>query len=616
MYKKFLTAMAVLLAVWSAAVPSPRAEEGSSTLALFEGEEEPVLSTSRVPRPVSRIAENVTVVTADQIALLNAHTLADVLQTIPGIQLQYTRTPGTWTDFFIQGAIGTDTHILLLIDGVQINTYVQGITDPGGIPVQQIDRIEIIKGAASPSWGPALGGVVNVITKSPENQRRLTGALSTSLGERSTSDTRGEASGTIGRLGYYLSGGTLHSDGLLPNNGINQNNGYLKLTYDLPTNGLLTLGASIRDNRQGMEEGWLLPWGIFVHDFGKIDSGYSFLSLDQPLAERTTLTINLRGSSRDSETTWGNIAGGTFVIDQAVSDRESAWGGSAKLSWGDSSTGVVGGFDYDHVNVHADITIPPTTTSFDRSFDRWGAYANGAFSLGRFTLLPGIRLDHTGIAGEYLSYNAGATFRVTEKTFLRAYGARGYGMPSLGLSENIQKVWTAQAGVESNDIPYLWLKGTLFYNRIWDVLIDANPSTFARQTKQGFEVEARTLSWQGISLSGGYTFTDARDADTHERLQGVPQHGAKLGLTYDDSRIGLKGIATGNYVWWRSPSIFEGRYTAITWDLHLTQKLPRLGYIEPEVFFSARNLFNGAQYSKLIFRNAPRWIEGGVRFRF
>ncbi len=127
-------------------------------------------------RPISKIAENTTVITAEQIALLNAHTLADVLQTVPGVQLDVLQTPGGFTDFNIQGSFTGYSHILVLIDGVQQNNQVQGMGFPNLIPVQQIERVEIIKGAASGSWGQALGGVVNVVTKSPDSISTIGGA--------------------------------------------------------------------------------------------------------------------------------------------------------------------------------------------------------------------------------------------------------------------------------------------------------------------------------------------------------------------------------------------------------------------------------------------------------
>ena len=129
-------------------------------------------------------------------------------------------------------------------------------------------------------------------------------------------------------------------------------------------------------------------------------------------------------------------------------------------------------------------------------------------------------------------------------------------------------------------------------------------------------LEARTVALHGLSLAGGYTFTDVRDSDSQERVKGVPVNQAKLSINYDNPHLGLKGLVSGNYVWWNAPEDFNGKYTGTIWDLHLTQRLMPGWELSPELFFSAHNLFDGAQYSDSIFKNPGRWLEGGVRFRF
>jgi len=95
--------------------------EDDQTIGIFS-EETPALASSPIPRPISKIAENVTVITADDILRLNAHTLAEALQTVPGIQLDFNpRTPSTFTFFNIQGAL--NSTVLVLIDGIRQNDF-------------------------------------------------------------------------------------------------------------------------------------------------------------------------------------------------------------------------------------------------------------------------------------------------------------------------------------------------------------------------------------------------------------------------------------------------------------------------------------------------------------
>ncbi|WP_342673683.1 TonB-dependent receptor plug domain-containing protein, partial [Trichlorobacter lovleyi] len=65
-------------------MPLFAADDALEDLGIIEAQAESVVSASRSPRPASRIAENITVITADDIERLNAHTLAEVLQTVPG----------------------------------------------------------------------------------------------------------------------------------------------------------------------------------------------------------------------------------------------------------------------------------------------------------------------------------------------------------------------------------------------------------------------------------------------------------------------------------------------------------------------------------------------------
>ncbi|WP_239027973.1 TonB-dependent receptor [Geomonas subterranea] len=132
-------------------------DDDLSSVQLFNGGETELVSASRSPRPASQTAENITVITAEEIAALNAHTLPDILYAVTGIQLEINGTPGTNTNIEIQGS--DFDHVLVLIDNVPINSLADNFPDPGSIPAQIIERIEIVKGAASSSWGSALGAL-------------------------------------------------------------------------------------------------------------------------------------------------------------------------------------------------------------------------------------------------------------------------------------------------------------------------------------------------------------------------------------------------------------------------------------------------------------------------
>lgn len=626
------TCLLTILALLPALLASPALgadDEVFSSLGL--GGEEQVSTTSHFPRPLSKIAENVTVVTADDIARLNAHTLADVLQTIPGVQLDVVRTPGSFTFFNIQN--NSNRHIQLLIDGVPQNFLSSDNLVPvGAIPVQQIERVEVVKGAASVAWGSALGGVVNVITKSPDPERAIGGVASASMGEELTTDMRGELSGTVERFGYYLSGGNLYSDGLMPGNRTNFSHAFGKFTYDLPAKGRFTLGLDYRRSNYGLEDVPDQPFPNDFHDKGGIRNSSGYFAYSQPLADRLSLEANVRLGRREILVTLGNLSIPDLFADSKTT--EDYRGGDVRLFWGDGDTNLAAGIEYEHNGMRQkDLLQPASPNVYDLILERWGGYLNASYTLGRLTILPGLRYDHTNLYDGTVSYNLGATYRLTDSTLLRAYGARGYSLPTVNSqtvtngSKQLQNIWTAQAGFETSVIPYLWLKGTFFYSELWKIEtfdFSTTPVTvlLKEQRKQGVEVEAKTSPLYGFSVTGGYTFTESRDNDSGALLQSnssqpAPPHGVKLGLNYDNDDLGLKGLLFGNYIWWNTPAVpFNARYKAMTWDLHLTKKLCPKSDLSPELFFSVHNLFSGSQYSDALYKNPPRWVEGGVRFRF
>jgi len=147
--------------------------------------------------------------------------------------------PGTPSTARIQGS-GFE-HALVLIDGVKLNNLSDNAADIAAIPVQYIERMEIIKGPASSSWGSSLGGVVNVITKNAGNAAGMEGSLSGSFGEKSTGDYRAELSGKKGDAGYYLYAGNLDSEGLTSNTHYDVGSLYTKLRWNAVEKGRLIL---------------------------------------------------------------------------------------------------------------------------------------------------------------------------------------------------------------------------------------------------------------------------------------------------------------------------------------------------------------------------------------
>ncbi len=600
------------------------AESEIGSADIFNYAQEPPVTPIRNPRPNSKIAENITVITAADIERLNAHTLAEVLQTVPGLQIDQIQTPGNFAFFSIQG--NNNRHIQVQIDNVPQNFLSNdGNAELGSIPVQMIERVEIVKGSASAAWGSALGGVVNIITKSPDSEHKNSGMISGSIGSRDTTDSRAELSGTLDRFGYYLTGGTIRSDGQTPGTQVRFNHGFGKFTYDLPSKGKFTFGLDLRDNSYGLENSTLYDY----RDSGASRFASGYLALSYPLTNRLLLDLNSYAGQRELSTKWGALTIPDLFLNATT--RETYQGAKLGLTWGDAETGLRAGLEYEHNGIRQRETVylDPVGNA-DLALERWSSYLNGIWTVGKLSLLPGFRFDQISQLDNITSYTLGATYPLTDSTILRAYAAKGYGLPiisNLSIVNNQRKhqnVQTVQAGIETTAIPYFWLKGTLFYNNISDIQrIDtsAYPSviTLREQVRQGAELELRTTPLYGLALTSGYTFSDSRDKETNAELtseESGPRHNVKLGLNYDNTDLGLRGTLTGSYVWWKSPDYNNAKTSNMIWDLHLNWKLQPVSKLSPELFFSVHNIFNGDQYIVDFRPNASRWFDGGLRVNF
>lgn len=610
---KFTVALLALL--FGLASPL-RAEESLDTVDIFglSADEPQSISGYNSPRPPSRIAENVTVITAEQIARLNAHTLADILNTVPGVQFSGLRTPGGNISSTTINSLN-ELNILLLVDGVPQNELVSNRIFVSWIPAGIIERVEVIKGASSATWGPALGGVINVVTKAPDTQREMGGHVSASYGEKQTTDLNAETSGSLNKSGYYLYGGNFHSDGLMPGTGQNYNNLFSKLTYNLPKNGIVSLSGSLHENHGGIEEDATL-------DFRDTERNRSYaanLTLLQPLTSDLTLLVIADINKAQIGTIFGQITYDPPYMN-LKSDQRSL-GAKAELTWSKARNSLTAGAAYRNLHYHDHLSWDGAPDIEDsREIDRASGYLNGALEIGRLTLLPGVRFDHTGSNGDKTSYALGATYKLTDKTILRAYGGDGYGLPMLKNSSNdLQQIWTVQTGVESSEIPYFWLKANLFYNKMSDVeTIDFTTSGLFRrdEVRQGYDVEVKTVPFYHLSAGVGYTWVDSYVPHKDDQIiYDAPTNSLKLTLDYNNHASGSSALLQGNYVWWNDKSN-GGYYKPIIWDLFLNQKLCPSSETSPELFFSGHNLFNGSQYNIDLYKNPQRWIEGGVRFSF
>ncbi|NLQ23047.1 TonB-dependent receptor [Shewanella sp. S-1] len=147
------------------------------------------------------IAANVNVIDAAAIEMSGATNLTDVLRGQSGIQIS---DNNIGTSFAMRGfsASTAVNNTLILLDGRRLNNIDIAAPSLNAIPLNQVDRIEILSGSAGVLYGDqAVGGVINIVTKSPENTG---GSVQLSGGSFDTYEGRGDVSGAINKDWRYF----------------------------------------------------------------------------------------------------------------------------------------------------------------------------------------------------------------------------------------------------------------------------------------------------------------------------------------------------------------------------------------------------------------------------
>ena len=131
--------------------------------------EKTVVTATRTETPIENLPVSVTVITKDDIAKMHAKTVDDVLNKVAGVRVKRTKgllTTGSHTSVCMRGTEHA-SRTLILKDGIPLNTVYIGSVDYWGmISVDDIEKIEIVRGASSALYGSyAMGGVINIITR-------------------------------------------------------------------------------------------------------------------------------------------------------------------------------------------------------------------------------------------------------------------------------------------------------------------------------------------------------------------------------------------------------------------------------------------------------------------
>lgn len=544
-----------------------------------------------VERKLLDTAAQVSVVTREELETSGVKTLQEALALIPGVVLHDSVGNGVETSVDLRG-FPQGTSLAVFLDGVRLNDLQDNQIRWDTLPVEDIERIEVYRGASGPMYGGgALAGVVNVVTRRDPGIPRLDlTAGAGSFGERKG---RLHAAGSRGPLEFYASAMTRKAVGWRENDGYRLDDGLLRLNYRLPGNqslaflakyaggaesapGALTAEEMAEDREQS-------PFNRYDGTRGR----HRLASLTYGASWKDTWSLSVQGFERrhDRDTlTTGRFGSGFFTTSEerlggATAEVRGAgkWErGTWELNTGaEASSGLFDGRGF-FTDVTGGSKFPASDTGVRERFR--GAFVQGDVGFGPLHLLAGFRSDRA----EYryrdrrVSANdADRTFREStgrlgtllhlgEKQSLFLTGSEGYRIPSVvdlfaypGFYSNPDLVPTRVRDWEAG-----WRYAgdglradvTVFRMRLRDevVFVLTDPRWFigqnrnvGRSKRDGVEANLRAPLGDGFTLFAGASYLEAE-------VTGGPYAGTRVPMV---PRL----TASGGLLWASGPWNLEGR---------------------------------------------------------
>jgi iron complex outermembrane receptor protein len=179
----------------------------------FYGDEDYVSIATGTTQPIAKAPAVASVITASQIRAMGARDIDQVLESVPGLHISLN---AIYNPEYLFRGISSDFNpqVLMLINGIPITNLFQGDRNLvwGGMPVEAISRIEVIRGPGSALYGAdAFAGVINIVTKTPGEVKQNSAGVR--VGSFDTTDVWFTAAGEKGELAYMGSVEFTQSDG-------------------------------------------------------------------------------------------------------------------------------------------------------------------------------------------------------------------------------------------------------------------------------------------------------------------------------------------------------------------------------------------------------------------
>lgn len=169
-----------------------------------------VTTATRTPQRLAEVLADLTVITRADIERQAAASMADLLRNNGCAEMVRNGGPAANTSLFLRGA--DSRHTLVLVDGVRMDSQATSGASWQGMPLAQVERIEVLKGPASAIYGSdAVGGVVQIFTR--KGGGKISADFGVALGTQGTMKADGGLFGSVGIFDFALTGAGEESDG-------------------------------------------------------------------------------------------------------------------------------------------------------------------------------------------------------------------------------------------------------------------------------------------------------------------------------------------------------------------------------------------------------------------
>ncbi|OGV68600.1 MAG: hypothetical protein A2283_12585 [Lentisphaerae bacterium RIFOXYA12_FULL_48_11] len=525
--------------------------EGQATLATNELGTIVVTGT-RIPHALNDVGVSASVISKERIEEMKAQNVGEALRESAGARVNSYGAMGAGSSISLRGS--TANQVLVMVDGRPVNLPSVGSADLSMYPVDQIERIEVIRGPASVLYGAnALAGVVNIVTKDVPD--KLLTEASASYGTFDTRIFRLSNGAKIGDLGYLITASQNSSDGYRTNSACDGYHVSGKVNYDLSQDSRLIFSTGYSRQDKGIPGAIIWPSPNCTQD----DERYWFDATHKvEFGKNSCLTSKVFLNQH-----WQEYKDTDLFTDDISRNQQLGLDVQQTLPLGDRHL-LLGGifFERDNVNIINDIT-GGSRIGGKQNLTTTAIYLQDEISLSESLIVtPGLRCDVQSEYGTEVSPKVSGLYRFTDKTSLRASVGRGFRAPtiddlywrddysagnpdlkpekSIGYDVGIQHEFGSknlfQVTLFRSEVENLITWADTQGNGIWEAC------NIDKACLQGVETEVNLQCTKQVSIKLSYTFLDARDTGEeyhNQYLRYKPKHKGGCRLQYQGER-GLK----------------------------------------------------------------------------